>query len=76
MEQNVDLITVIPSKHLPKGELDQLVIDKSSLNESLMGSNQKGAHGLVVSVNTNAMTLEKIQVYRGYRTELLNIWFS
>ena len=66
MDKSPDLISVTPCQHLPKGEMDQVVIDKNSLKD-IMGSNQKGAHGLVVKVNTNAMTLQKIKDYTGYK---------
>ena len=72
MDTNPDLISVTPSKHLPKGEMDQVVIDKSSLND-IVGSHQQGAHGLVVSVNTNATTLQKIKDYSEYKKKTSQI---
>ena len=70
MDPKVDLIPITASKHMPQGELDQLLVDRNSLNASIMGDNQKGAHGMVIAGDTNAMTYEKIKAHRGWKIEL------
>ena len=55
-----DLLEIEPSRHLSKEIIDQLVIDRGSLEKTKYGDNQQGAHGTVVTGAANAQTLDKV----------------